>query len=226
MGLRVEWRGSNDRDVRWLRWLRCWSGGEAALSRTRRLAWTLVSGLLLSSLVGAYVGLISPWLEVPRRARPSSSAAADLPSGPPPENAIIAGRYLPEWALSARWQGRWGQTYFFAGRQEAIEEDAMVRFAPFALVHLPAPDAGAQPKTSQREPVVILADSAVVHFPDSVDLDDPDHIVSCDDALPMLAAKLQAVDDLIREAQARKRKIEAMMSQMRDGKQVAPSATN
>jgi hypothetical protein len=174
MGLRVEWRGSNDRDVRWLRWLRCWSGGEAALSRTRRLAWTLVSGLLLSSLVGAYVGLISPWLEVPRRARPSSSAAADLPSGPPPENAIIAGRYLPEWALSARWQGRWGQTYFFAGRQEAIEEDAMVRFAPFALVHLPAPDAGAQPKTSQREPVVILADSAVVHFPDSVDLDDPD----------------------------------------------------
>lgn len=59
-----------------------------------------------------------------------------------------------------------------------------------------------------------------------VDLDDPDHIVSCDDALPMLAAKLQAVDELIREAQARKRKIEAMMSQMRDGKLVATSATN
>ena len=144
------------------------------MSRTRRLAWTVVSGLLLSSLVGVYVVCVSPWLEVPRRSRPNSSAAADLPSGPPPENAVWAGRYLPEWAGSARWQGRWGQTYFFAGRQEAIEEDAMVRFAPFALVHLPAPDSPAQPKSAQREPVVILADSAVVHFPDSVDLDDPD----------------------------------------------------
>jgi len=50
----------------------------------------------------------------------------------------------------------------------------MVRFAPFALLHLPVPDAEADPKTTHREPVVILADSAVVHFPGSADLEDPD----------------------------------------------------
>ena len=75
------------------------------MSVTRRLAWTLVSGLLLSSLYGAYAGVVSPWLQVPQRAKPLSVTAEDFPSGPPPENAVWARKYLPEWAVTARW--RW-----------------------------------------------------------------------------------------------------------------------
>ena len=37
------------------------------MNMTRRLAWTLVTGLLLSSLYGTYAGLVSPLLVVPVR---------------------------------------------------------------------------------------------------------------------------------------------------------------
>ena len=138
---------------------------------TRRLAWTLVTGLLLSSLYGTYAGLVSPLLAVPQKTRALSDTSKDFPSGPPPENAVWARRYLPEWAETACWQGRWGRTYFFAGQQEAIEEDAAMRCAPFALLHVP--DVSAD-DASDRVPVIVLADAAVIRFPDSVDLDDPD----------------------------------------------------
>ena len=144
------------------------------MSVTRRLAWTLVSGLLLTSLSGAYSGFVSSLLAVPKRDRPLKEPAMDFPSGPPPENAVWAQRYLPEWAVTARWQGRWGQTYFFAGRQMAVDEESAVRCAPFALVHVPDSDPALPRGNPGKVPVVILADSAVVRFPDSVDLDDPD----------------------------------------------------
>ena len=144
------------------------------MSVTRRLAWTLVSGLLLSSLSGAYSGFVSSLLAVPERDRPLKDPAMDFPSGPPPENAVWAQRYLPEWAVTARWQGRWGQTHFFAGRQTAIDEESAVRCAPFALVYVPDSDPTRLQGKPGKVPVVILADSAVVSFPASVDLDDPD----------------------------------------------------
>ena len=37
------------------------------MNMTRRLAWTLVTGLLLSSLYGTYAGLVSPLLVVPQK---------------------------------------------------------------------------------------------------------------------------------------------------------------
>ncbi|HAA50498.1 MAG TPA: hypothetical protein DCE43_12340, partial [Planctomycetaceae bacterium] len=133
-----------------------------------------MSGLLLTSLSGAYSGIVSSLLAVPERDRPLKEPAMDFPSGPPPENAVRAQRYLPEWAVTARWQGRWGQTYFFAGRQVAVDEESAVRCAPFALVHVPDSDPALPRGNPGKVPVVILADSAVVRFPDSVDLDDPD----------------------------------------------------
>lgn len=141
------------------------------MNMTRRLAWTMVTGLLLSSLYGTYAGLVSPLLLVPQKTRALSDTSADFPSGPPPENAVWARRFLPEWAETARWQGRWGRTYFFAGQQESIAADAAVRCAPFALLHIPDVS---RPEAPGRVPVIILADAAVIRFPDSVDLDDPD----------------------------------------------------
>ena len=141
------------------------------MNMTRRIAWTLVTGLLLSSLYGTYAGLVSPLLVVPQKTRTLSDTSKDFPSGPPPENAAWARRYLPEWAETACWQGRWGRTYFFAGQQEAVEEDAAMRCAPFALLHIPDVSVA---EASDRVPVIVLADAAVIRFPDSVDLDDPD----------------------------------------------------
>lgn len=136
----------------------------------RRLLVTAITGLMLGGLYGAYAGLVTPLLVVPPRARPLSQDQQQFPTGPPKENAVWAQRFLPGWAANARWQGRWGQTFFFAGQQEAIQEDAAVRCAPFALVQVDF-DGSVE---KNRTPVIVIADAAVVRFPESVDLDDPD----------------------------------------------------
>ena len=59
------------------------------MNMTRRLAWTLVTGLLLSSLYGTYAGLVSPLLVVPQKTRTLSDTSNDFPSGPPPEQVDL-----------------------------------------------------------------------------------------------------------------------------------------
>ena len=138
------------------------------MSGTGRLAWTLATGLILGSLFGIYARVVTPLLAVPVRATRVRPLDGQAPSGPPPENARWAREYLPAWAETARWQGRWGDSYFFAGQQEAMAEAGAVRCAPFAIVHV-----GGVVETG-RAPLVVVADAAVVRFPESVDLDDPD----------------------------------------------------
>ncbi|MDP7275797.1 MAG: hypothetical protein QF363_09985 [Planctomycetaceae bacterium] len=136
----------------------------------RRLLVTTVTAVMLGGLYGAYAGLVTPLLVVPPRSRPLPQDQRKFPTGPPKENAVWARRFLPSWAANARWQGRWGQTFFFAGQQEAIQGDNVVRCAPFALVQAD-PDGLGENSTT---PVIVIADAAVVRFPESVDLDDPD----------------------------------------------------
>ncbi len=51
----------------------------------------------------------------------------------------------------------------------------------------------------------------------SIEIGSGAHIVSCDDALPMLVAKLESVTALIEEARARKAKIESLIAELQAG---------
>lgn len=135
----------------------------------RRVLLTTTTALLLCSIYGAYAGLVTPLLAPPRRTPPAVSQLATGPIGPPRENRAWAERYLPGWAATAHWQGRWGDTFFFAGRQVDVEDNGAVRCAPFALLHT----AGTRLEDA-RPPIVVLAESALVRFPDNVDVADPD----------------------------------------------------
>ncbi|WP_295044763.1 MerR family transcriptional regulator [uncultured Paracoccus sp.] len=53
----------------------------------------------------------------------------------------------------------------------------------------------------------------------SVEIHDSPHIVSCADALTMLAAKHRTITALIAEARSRKHRIEAMMAQLEASRQ-------
>ena len=130
---------------------------------------TTTTALLLCSIYGAYAGLVTPLLAPARLPRPAVSQLASGPVGPPRENRSWAEQCLPDWAATAHWQGRWGSTFFFAGRQINVEDNGVVRCAPFALIHTAGIQLG-----DERPPIVILAESALVRFPDTMDVSDPD----------------------------------------------------
>jgi len=59
----------------------------------------------------------------------------------------------------------------------------------------------------------------------SVEIHDGPHIVSCTDALAMLAEKHKTITALIAEARSRKQRIEAMMAQLEASRQAEPAAS-
>ncbi len=162
----------------------------------RRTALTLLTMAGLSLLYVVYARTVGV-LARPRPAhltRAVSKARVQRMAGPPPENIEVARRYLPAWAARAKYQVRDAAgLYYYANQLRRIEagQEEAVRFTPFALVWFrdadpttddadrspprrSSPLASSTSPRSDREPLVLIADAALIQFDSKFELGSTD----------------------------------------------------
>lgn len=134
---------------------------------SRRTLLTLSTAACLLGLFGLYElivsPLVSPGLDL---GEPIAQAGAAPPRAPNPDNQTQADRFLADqpWVADAKFQVRNNGAYLFFRDFEKLDASNHVRFKPFAMIWREPKD------PPDKEPIVIICDSALVEFAQKFDI--------------------------------------------------------
>jgi hypothetical protein len=135
---------------------------------TRRLLLTFSTALTLFGVYAVYAATVSPLFTPEALEEAQVSIRAVPPPPPESQNRQMASKWLAEhpWAADAKYQVRTAQAYVFAEDWQKVQPAGDVRFRPFALIYV-------SETKPDREPLVVVADSALVKFTAPFDESNP-----------------------------------------------------
>ena len=132
---------------------------------------TLATAACLSAIYGLYVRVVGSQLQSEAPGEGSEYFSKISVSGTPRENVTKAQEYLllrAPWATTAQYQLRTEQTFVYAEHCEPLEADGVVQLKPFAMIWFQDGD------RHEREPITMVADSAVIQFASKFDVSNID----------------------------------------------------
>jgi hypothetical protein len=134
----------------------------------RRLLLTLSTALTLFGVYAVYAMTVSPLFTPETIEQALVETRAAPPPAPESPNRQMAGKWLAghDWTGDAKYQVRTSSAYIYAEDWQKVQPAGDVRFRPFALIYL-------NEKKPDREPLVVIADSALVKFTAPFDESNP-----------------------------------------------------